>query len=36
MPQPWNSDRRRYRPANLVQQLEDETALNGLIDELRT
>lgn len=34
MPQPWNSDRRRYRPANLVQQLEDETALNGLIDEL--
>lgn len=34
MPVPWNTERRRYRPANLVQQLEDETALNGLIDEL--
>ena len=34
MPQPWKLDQRRCRPANLVQQLEDETTLNGLIDEL--
>ena len=34
MPQAWIAERRRYRPASLVQQLEDETALNGLIDEL--
>jgi hypothetical protein len=34
LPDPWNVDQRRYRPASLVEQLEDETALNGLIDEL--
>ena len=34
MPQPWKSDQRRCRPVNLVQQLEDETTLNGIIDEL--
>lgn len=34
LPQAWDPLRRRYRPANLVQQLEDEAALNGLIEEL--
>jgi hypothetical protein len=34
MPQPWNPQRRKYRPLSLVQQLEDESILNGLIDEL--
>jgi hypothetical protein len=34
MPQPWNPQQRKYRPTSLVQQLEDESMLNGLIDEL--
>lgn len=34
LPQPWNTQQRRYRPLSVVARLEDETALNGLIDEL--
>lgn len=34
MPDPWNRDRRKYRPTSLVKQLEDESELNGLIDDL--
>jgi len=34
LPQPWNRERRKYRPTSVVQRLEDETALNGLIELL--
>ena len=34
LPQPWNPDRRSYRPASLARRLEDETELNGSINEL--
>lgn len=34
LPNPWNSDRRRYRPATLLQRVEDEATLNELMDEL--
>jgi len=34
LPDPWNIQRRHYRPANLAARLEDETELNGLIEEL--
>lgn len=34
LPQPWERDQRRYRPATVLRRLEDEAALNGLIEEL--
>jgi transcriptional regulator with XRE-family HTH domain len=35
LPDAWNVDRRRYRPSSVLERLEDETALNGLIDRLQ-
>ena len=34
LPDAWDLDRRRYRPPSVLQRLEDETELNGLIEQL--
>lgn len=34
LPDAWNPERRRYRPQTVLERLEDEAALNGLVEQL--
>lgn len=34
IPNPWDRSQRKYSPSSLVERIEDEASLNGLIEEL--